>query len=115
MIIDYSAGRLINYFSVYDREQPKKVKATDEQIKEAIIDSLAVQPLTKSNLINDVISKLSKGNYRMFMTNYSDNGAGDGRVQFIKDFEPCLKALAKVGKERKVRYVDTKKCWFIVG
>jgi hypothetical protein len=111
MIIDYSAGRLINYLSVYDREQPKKMKATEEQIKQAIIDCLTVQPLTKDSLISDVILKLSNGKIRAFMANYSDNGVTDGRVKFIKDFEPCLKSLARADK---VRYVYKKKSWFIV-
>ena len=94
MIIDYSACRFVQYFDVYDRER-KKVKATNEQINAAILACLGIQPLTKENLLNDVILELSKGNKRAFLANYSDMSTEQGKVEFNKDLEPCLNKLRK--------------------
>ena len=71
------------------------MKSTKIAIKDAIIKCLAIQPLTKANLLNDVILELSNGNKRAFLANYSDMSMEQGKVEFNKDLEPCLNKLRK--------------------
>ena len=71
------------------------MKSTKIAIKDAIIKCLAIQPLTKENLLNDVILELSNGNKRAFLAHSSDMSMEQGKVEFNKDLEPCLNKLRR--------------------
>jgi hypothetical protein len=81
------------------------MKPTSSQIQQAMTESLYIQSLTLENLLDDVILRLSNGNKRTFLSNYSDYSLEDGRMSFKDELLGTLKGMKNVVKKGKVYYL----------
>ena len=81
------------------------MKPTAPQIQQAITDSLYVQSLTLENLLDDVILRLSNGNTRTFLSDYSDYSLEDGKMAFKAKLLGVLKGMKNVVKKRNIYFL----------
>ena len=81
------------------------MKPTNPQIQQAITDSLYIQSLTLENLLDDVILRLSNGDTRTFLSDYSDYSLEDGRMAFKAELLGVLKGMKNIVKKRNIYYL----------
>ena len=81
------------------------MKPTNPQIQQAITDSLYIQSLTLENLLDDVILRLSNGDTRTFLSDYSDYSLEAARMAFKDELLGALKGMKSVVKKRNIYFL----------
>ena len=81
------------------------MKPTNPQIQQAITDSLYIQSLTLENLLDDVILRLSNGDTRTFLSDYSDYSLEAARIAFKAELLGALKGMKNVVKKRNIYFL----------